>query len=147
MHSTCGCYYLKSIHLTSCKHVYQVFLRNTTFLLFCHELSAVEHKDAKTTTNSIFQKLAVFFLSHHFIQTYTLLRFWYEMWCPQQMIIIICDFSAVKGFKAEIWKCLCVHACIHVACLFTVHTSCQLCINLSAISECVMCTWKCYIMW
>lgn len=59
MHSIWGCSCLRSDYLLSCKHVYQVFIRNSTYILFCHALSAVEHKYAKT--NLIFEYLSVFF--------------------------------------------------------------------------------------
>lgn len=49
----------------------------------------------------------------------------FDMKCDK-MIIVVCDYSAVKGFQAEtvlpnvlFLLCLCVHACIHVACLLT----------------------------
>lgn len=127
------------------KHVYHVFFRNSTFILFCHILSAVEDKFAKTTRSPIFQYLSIFLF--WIINLYNHKRLCdCDMKCDvcNKLIIVVCDSSAVKGFKQK-FETMFMCACLCPYCQ-SVHTSLQLYINLPTISECVMCTLNCYIM-
>lgn len=87
-------------------------------------LFAVKHKHAKTTSNSIDQFLSFLCCNYHyhFIQLCD-----FDIKChlmsATKMRIVVCDFSAVRGFQAEIWNgltksfLLCVYVCMLVSIL------------------------------
>lgn len=120
-------YDLKPVNLLSCKHVYQVFFRNPTLILFCHLLSALEHEHAKTT-KPFNLSISVFILTSIIIWNSHTRLYDFDMKCDvcNKMIIAVCDFSAVKGFQAEIWNSVTkrsvstvfVCACLYPYCLF-----------------------------
>lgn len=137
MHPRFWCYYSKSVNMfTKCS--------SGTLHLYCYTMD----KYAKTTSKSVFQyNYQFFFLIIILYNHRPLCDFDMKRDVCNKLIIVVCDFSAVKGFRQKFEQCFCVHACVHIGCLHTADqlthhwnftTTCQLFLNVSL---------NCYIMW